>query len=173
MPENNSELLRIDLFLNKKGRGLNHGLLGQRPIGLKFTHDVDIPAKAVIILRSEIFFLDTAPCNAGANFGIVIDVTVDTRKAAFASDCAIANIQDPAFEDSIPKMGGVIVKTDNAKLSFRLCEVETIAAARNRSGAVSIFPAKGPPLRNIIAGCLLYTSPSPRDKRQSRMPSSA
>ena len=25
----------------------------------------------------------------------------------------------------------------------------------------------------IIKGCLLYTSPSPRDKRQSRMPSSA
>ena len=25
----------------------------------------------------------------------------------------------------------------------------------------------------IINGCLLYTSPSPRDKRQSRMPSSA
>ena len=24
-----------------------------------------------------------------------------------------------------------------------------------------------------ISGCLLYTSPSPRDKRQSRMPSSA
>ena len=26
---------------------------------------------------------------------------------------------------------------------------------------------------NISYGCLLYTSPSPRDKRQSRMPSSA
>ena len=26
---------------------------------------------------------------------------------------------------------------------------------------------------NIINSCLLYTSPSPRDKRQSRMPSSA
>ena len=26
---------------------------------------------------------------------------------------------------------------------------------------------------NIINACLLYTSPSPRDKRQSRMPSSA
>ena len=25
----------------------------------------------------------------------------------------------------------------------------------------------------IVVGCLLYTSPSPRDKRQSRMPSSA
>ena len=28
-------------------------------------------------------------------------------------------------------------------------------------------------LRPKIGGCLLYTSPSPRDKRQSRMPSSA
>ena len=26
---------------------------------------------------------------------------------------------------------------------------------------------------NVIDGCLLYTSPSPRDKRQYRMPSSA
>ena len=26
---------------------------------------------------------------------------------------------------------------------------------------------------DILVGCLLYTSPSPRDKRQSRMPSSA
>ena len=25
----------------------------------------------------------------------------------------------------------------------------------------------------LVTGCLLYTSPSPRDKRQSRMPSSA
>ena len=25
----------------------------------------------------------------------------------------------------------------------------------------------------VFRGCLLYTSPSPRDKRQSRMPSSA
>ena len=29
------------------------------------------------------------------------------------------------------------------------------------------------PLRVEVTGCLLYTSPSPRDKRQSRMPSSA
>ena len=29
----------------------------------------------------------------------------------------------------------------------------------------------GTPMR--LTGCLLYTSPSPRDKRQSRMPSSA
>ena len=28
-------------------------------------------------------------------------------------------------------------------------------------------------LKATVSGCLLYTSPSPRDKRQSRMPSSA
>ena len=28
-------------------------------------------------------------------------------------------------------------------------------------------------IKELLNGCLLYTSPSPRDKRQSRMPSSA
>ena len=32
---------------------------------------------------------------------------------------------------------------------------------------------KGETTADVIDGCLLYTSPSPRDKRQSRMPSSA
>ena len=39
---------------------------------------------------------------------------------------------------------------------LRICEVETVDG-----------------LKQIVCGCLLYTSPSPRDKRQSRMPSSA
>ena len=30
-----------------------------------------------------------------------------------------------------------------------------------------------PEIDELFEGCLLYTSPSPRDKRQSRMPSSA
>ena len=38
---------------------------------------------------------------------------------------------------------------------------------------IQIVPLDNP-LPNIMAqACLLYTSPSPRDKRQSRMPSSA
>ena len=44
-------------------------------------------------------------------------------------------------------------------LAERGIDVETVAAYRN------LMPA--------IGSCLLYTSPSPRDKRQSRMPSSA
>ena len=39
-----------------------------------------------------------------------------------------------------------------------------------RASAISIL---SPAQRNAILTCLLYTSPSPRDKRQSRMPSSA
>ena len=37
---------------------------------------------------------------------------------------------------------------------------------------VNCYPNKDPK-KSVIKTCLLYTSPSPRDKRQSRMPSSA
>ena len=36
-----------------------------------------------------------------------------------------------------------------------------------------VFDTNLAPKIEVIKGCLLYTSPSPRDKRQSRMPSSA
>ena len=41
--------------------------------------------------------------------------------------------------------------------------------------AEDLFVSQGRPLlaETLIRDCLLYTSPSPRDKRQSRMPSSA
>ena len=37
----------------------------------------------------------------------------------------------------------------------------------------SYFAQAFAPLNEVFSNCLLYTSPSPRDKRQSRMPSSA
>ena len=37
---------------------------------------------------------------------------------------------------------------------------------------LKMLAASGVPCA-LLSGCLLYTSPSPRDKRQSRMPSSA
>ena len=42
----------------------------------------------------------------------------------------------------------------------------------NMGGPNSLFEVKTF-LKNMFNDCLLYTSPSPRDKRQSRMPSSA
>ena len=58
----------------------------------------------------------------------------------------------------------LIIHTEMAKKAGateeELAEVTFVAAAL-RAGAA------------VTHGCLLYTSPSPRDKRQSRMPSSA
>ena len=41
------------------------------------------------------------------------------------------------------------------------------------TGIISFFESIQPIFLDKYFGCLLYTSPSPRDKRQSRMPSSA
>ena len=46
------------------------------------------------------------------------------------------------------------------------------AAYREYEQRVKFANAEGV-VRRQLMGCLLYTSPSPRDKRQSRMPSSA
>ena len=42
-----------------------------------------------------------------------------------------------------------------------------------RAGILANFPDELYTKAGATIGCLLYTSPSPRDKRQSRMPSSA
>ena len=56
-------------------------------------------------------------------------------------------------------------------------EKETVSYSPNYDGTEQIpdvLPTRIPALLvNGSSGCLLYTSPSPRDKRQSRMPSSA
>ena len=57
-----------------------------------------------------------------------------------------------------------------------------IAAANNplpwtqhwiSSKGLQVAPQETEVENYLVGGCLLYTSPSPRDKRQSRMPSSA
>ena len=42
--------------------------------------------------------------------------------------------------------------------------------AKNKTIGAKLINARG---ETLLENCLLYTSPSPRDKRQSRMPSSA
>ena len=54
-----------------------------------------------------------------------------------------------------------------------LCEVVKL---NEKNGEAMILAIEGKPgsiQPQHLYGCLLYTSPSPRDKRQSRMPSSA
>ena len=63
------------------------------------------------------------------------------------------------------------------KLTDVLLEGGLIQAIGKNIGEGESFDAKGgalfPGLHDHHIHCLLYTSPSPRDKRQSRMPSSA
>ena len=46
-------------------------------------------------------------------------------------------------------------------------------AADDRGGALEVLDAEADALHHLRQGCLLYTSPSPRDGLLSRMPSSA
>ena len=69
-----------------------------------------------------------------------------------------------------------ITATDDAKVAFRDTNVALLVGARPRGPGMErkdlllanaqIFSAQG-------KACLLYTSPSPRDRQKSRMPSSA
>ena len=54
-----------------------------------------------------------------------------------------------------------------------LTSTEVEKAEINSSDSVDVTLKNSNGEKNIINTCLLYTSPSPRDKRQSRMPSSA
>ena len=75
--------------------------------------------------------------------------------------------------------------TTLAKLSFVgavtfsfMCSSITSVNAGHHGNVYGPYPIteksyKGTKKNSVSYGCLLYTSPSPRDKRQSRMPSSA
>ena len=66
------------------------------------------------------------------------------------------------------------------------CDIALKTLSFKKSGTGRLYPANEAPsslskeeknlsaqLMRVNLACLLYTSPSPRDKRQSRMPSSA
>ena len=81
-------------------------------------------------------------------------ITLGCRLNAYESDVIAQNARD--VEDT----GAVVINT---------CAVTNDAVAESRR-QVRKAKRDNPDARII---CLLYTSPSPRDKRQSRMPSSA
>ena len=51
--------------------------------------------------------------------------------------------------------------------------VAVLAAAGRVPGLGTVLVGDDPGSRAYVNGCLLYTSPSPRDRTRSRMPSSA
>ena len=75
-----------------------------------------------------------------------------------------------------PVFGGILQKEIDQvhavkKVSFELYKGETLGIVGESGSGKSTL---GNAILNVLRlTCLLYTSPSPRDKRQSRMPSSA
>ena len=51
--------------------------------------------------------------------------------------------------------------------------VDPKKSEQNVRGKIQLPKSLGKTIKVCVFACLLYTSPSPRDKRQSRMPSSA
>ena len=63
---------------------------------------------------------------------------------------------------------------DERRIAFSLGqqEIDGVLITRAGFGRIRVKQDEGQ-IGALFMGCLLYTSPSPRDKRQSRMPSSA
>ena len=76
-------------------------------------------------------------------------------------------ILEITLDASYKYMENTVTVTTNGLENIATPNTEQVASmVMNRQSAIS--------LRNLlIQTCLLYTSPSPRDKRRSRMPSSA
>ena len=95
---------------------------------------------------------DTPPVGDGIGFDGTNVCTIDSTTVANTGEC----FDTPPLGDGIGFNG------------VEECRIE--ATDDNVSVASSGMCFDSPPLGN---GCLLYTSPSPRDQRGSRMPSSA
>ena len=135
-----------------------------------------------------------APAKDG---GLALDGSYQRTFQAFLTKMAVGKIQLPVFQQS--KWDGVIAKhepdTQPAAIAARVkAVVDLVPHADSTEGAplakglcltchslgnqgVGFAPpldgSEARDLEGLITACLLYTSPSPRDQRGSRMPSSA
>ena len=97
-----------------------------------------------------------------------------TESSALRHDSVAVGIDARSEPESIAKLIDIIKKLSHADLSIEILFLETnqetLLKRFSETRRKHPLTSKGTPL---ISACLLYTSPSPRDKRQSRMPSSA
>ena len=97
------------------------------------------------------------------------NVEITTTKAVFLG-------KSIPIRDAVAKTTTPLIKKQNSKINKQV--PDNFKGRKNQSSAVDLSKEHqvDPVLQTEInksVNCLLYTSPSPRDKRQSRMPSSA
>ena len=82
---------------------------------------------------------------------------------------AMGGFQGSLSSCTAPDLGAVVIKEAVARAGLAANDIDEVIMG-------CVLPAglkQGPARQAMRQACLLYTSPSPRDKRQSRMPSSA
>ena len=99
--------------------------------------------------------------------------TAEVRRANIIPEREAVTVQinRPASEDTTPdgkSSGSFFLPSEEAG---KLAAGQTFALRKNASSFEAVVTSVKPPAEGH--GCLLYTSPSPRDRTRSRMPSSA
>ena len=121
-------------------------------------------ADAIEANADEIMAENSKDLATGNNMGLSNWQKVCDGVFLFQDSCCVYAIQGPEGTVLINAGTGLVVDyLDEVFQNGSLTVLLTHHFRDHTDGAIR--------LRN--AGCLLYTSPSPRDKRQSRMPSSA
>ena len=137
-------------------------------------------------------YLESEFAALGADFANRNDVTDDAlraMKAAWTGDSvalsgagfdAVGNtMQPPPAQRPHPPIwiGGNSPRARRRAVDFAQgwspMPLPAAGTARTRTSAIESVEDLGAAIGEMNEYCLLYTSPSPRDKRQSRMPSSA
>ena len=126
----------------------------QRPRAVPVQTGVESPsclaARRVTLVKSfQTEVADDAPAD------VAVERLVERGPDMFMDPMEERGARERALEDSVQQAEQSGLSADGA------CRLRDIFSRR-----VDAF-------RRALRGCLLYTSPSPRDKRQSRMPSSA
>ena len=78
-----------------------------------------------------------------------------------------------ALEGQRPLLGDAVVETALGSLREQLAALEAAAPAEQQRKQLTVLFADVSGFTALSETCLLYTSPSPRDRTRSRMPSSA
>ena len=118
---------------------------------------------------------DGAAPDSGSGLSDETDGDDETRVKARTAPVPVESLGIAPTELPSAKPGPKTREAETRKVRItKIGESATPAAKERKERSESILRADEVPLNlKLPAICLLYTSPSPRDKRQSRMPSSA
>ena len=109
---------------------------------------------------------DAVTIQSGSN---VIDLG---DNAIVIEDCDFSDVGSTITGDGLSSTVGILGDDTNTVLTLNGTDISGYATGVSKENG-ELFMIGGASLAGSDYGCLLYTSPSPRDRTRSRMPSSA